>query len=228
MATTRATKTQPRLGRNFFTTDPISLAKNVLGQRLVRILPDGTRLSGLIVETEAYLGEPDRASHAFGLRRTPRNEAMYSGPGTAYIYFTYGMHFCFNLVCGRRGVPLAVLIRALEPQEGLDEMRLRRSVKSRKLIPEWDLCSGPAKLCQALEIDRAMNGIDLVTDPHLFLERARRTRLDDNSLSNTARIGIDYAQDWAAEPLRWHLRNNPHVSPGKPQRLAPGKPLQAD
>jgi DNA-3-methyladenine glycosylase len=168
-------------------------------------------MSGLIVETEAYLGQPDRASHAFGLRRTARNEAMYSKPGTAYVYFTYGMHFCFNVVCGKIDEPLAVLIRALEPREGLEKMRARRGARGAE-IPDSGLCSGPAKLCQALEIDRGLNGIDLVRDSRLFLERARRTGLTDNCLLNTPRVGVGYAREWAAEPLRWLVRDNPHVS----------------
>jgi DNA-3-methyladenine glycosylase len=210
MASLTTTKSA-RIGRKFFQTDSVTLAKRVLGQRLVRVLPDGSRLSGLIVETEAYLGLPDRASHAFGLRRTARNEAMYREGGTAYVYFTYGMHFCFNIVCGRVDEPLAVLIRALEPREGLDEMRVRRSGKTGNL-PDSGLCSGPAKLCQALEIDRRLNGIDLVHDERLFLERARRTGLTDNCLLNTPRIGVGYAQEWALRPLRWLVRDNPHVS----------------
>jgi DNA-3-methyladenine glycosylase len=201
-----------RLPRRFYKTDPITLAKNLLGQRLVRVLPQGQRLAGIIVETEAYLGEPDAASHAYRLRRTQRNLAMYAQAGTAYIYFTYGMHFCFNIVCGDIDVPLAVLIRALQPTEGLDAMRSLRGAKSGKTLPDTALCSGPAKLCQALAIDRSLNGIDLSEDPRLFVERARRARLDDKALVNTARIGVDYAGAWAAEKLRWHLRTNPHVS----------------
>ncbi len=194
------------LRRSFFGVDAITLARKLLGQRLVRILPDGTRLSGLIVETEAYLGAIDRASHAYKLRRTPRNEAMYARPGTSYVYFTYGMHFCFNIVCGKLNEPLAVLIRALDPTEGLAQMRLAR--KCRK---DTDLCSGPAKLCQALCIDRALNAIDLTRDPRLFLERSAH-RLDDESILQTPRIGIDYAGPWAAKPLRFLIRGNPHVS----------------
>lgn len=195
------------LPRSFFATDAGTLSRKLLGQRLVRVLPSGQRLAGLIVETEAYLGEPDRASHAFGLRRTARNEAMYGQPGTAYVYFTYGMHFCFNVVCGRRGTPLAVLIRALQPVEGEATMSITRET-SRSTA----LCSGPAKLCQTLQINRELNGIDLVSDARLFIERARRGRLDDSALVNSPRIGIEYAADWARKPLRWHIKGNPHVS----------------
>ena len=107
-----------RIPRSFLAVDPEKLARRLLGQRLVRTLGDGTRLAGIIVETEAYLGVRDRAAHSFGGRRTPRNESMFARPGTAYVYFTYGMHHCVNVVCGRRDEPVAVLIRALEPVEG--------------------------------------------------------------------------------------------------------------
>jgi len=214
-----------RLPRSFFRPDPVSLAQNILGQRLVRVLPNGARLAGIIVETEAYLGAPDRASHAFNLRRTPRNAAMYAQAGTAYVYFTYGMHFCFNIVCGKVDEPLAVLIRALEPTEGLDLMRTHRSVKRgkkadlrahpRASLRDRDLCSGPARLCQALAVDRTLNAIDLTSDTRLFVERAQRTRLDDDALLVTPRIGVDYAGPWASEKLRWLIRGNPNVS-GRP------------
>src|SRR4051812_10784941 len=94
-----------RLQRPFFATDPVTLAPRLLGQRLVRTLDDGTRLAGIIVEVEAYLGIPDRAAHPFRGRRTPRTEAMYAKPGTAYVYFTYGSHYCMNIVCGRLNEP---------------------------------------------------------------------------------------------------------------------------
>lgn len=182
----------------------------MLGQRLVRVLEDGTRLAGVIVETEAYLGVMDRAAHAFGGRRTARNESMYGPPGTAYVYFTYGMHHCFNIVCGRAGEPTAVLVRALEPTEGLDEMRRRRGLGPES--PETSLCSGPAKVCQALGIDRGLDGIDLAADPRLLVERARVRAFPGERLANTARIGVGYAEDWAEAPLRWLVRGNPHVS----------------
>src|SRR5690606_26066686 len=110
-----------------YATDSIALARRLLGCRLVRVLDDGVRLTGVIVETEAYCGAADLASHAVGGRRTARNEAMYAKAGTSYVYFTYGMHFCFNVVCGEVDVPLAVLVRALEPVEGIGEMKRRRA-----------------------------------------------------------------------------------------------------
>ena len=112
--------------RRFFVTDPVSLARKLLGCVLVRQLESGERLAGMIVEPEAYLGIIDRASHTFGSRRTPRNESMWSKAGTAYVYFTYGMHHCMNIAAGRKGDPVAVLIRALEPIPGLATMRRLR------------------------------------------------------------------------------------------------------
>lgn len=214
-----------RWKRADFATDPKRLARALLGQRLVRILDDGARLAGIIVETEAYLGERDRAAHSFGGRRTARNESMYQRPGTAYVYFTYGMHFCMNVVCGSEGEPVAVLLRALMPVEGLDEMRRHRSGKRRRgaaPLRDTDLCSGPAKLCQALRIDRALDGEDLVASPRLFIERAAgeggRADADGGveirrrDVARSARVGVSYAGEWAARPLRWFLSGNPHVS----------------
>lgn len=204
----------PRATRAFFATDAATLAVRLLGQRLVRVLDDGVRLAGVIVETEAYLGVHDRASHAWNGRRTPRNEAMYGAPGTAYVYFTYGVHFCFNVVCGRAGEPTAVLIRAVEPLEGIDAMRGRRGAARRPARPldDTDLCSGPGKLCRALGIDRQLNGADLTRDRRVFVERPRRLPFDGEQIGNGPRIGVGSAGGWAAEPLRWFLKGCPHVS----------------
>src|SRR5512135_2758607 len=143
-----------RLTRSFFARPTRQLAQALLGCRLVRRW-EGQRLSGMIVEAEAYIGETDLACHArFG--RTPRNTVMYGLPGFAYVYFTYGMHWMLNVVSEREDFPAAVLIRALEPREGIDLMQAARGPR-----PIGDLTNGPAKLCQALRIDRGMNGVDL-------------------------------------------------------------------
>lgn len=191
------------------------MARGLLGARLVRVLDDGTRLAGIIVEAEAYLGVHDRASHAWNGRRTPRNEAMYGRPGTAYVYFTYGMHHCFNVVCGREGEPAAVLVRALEPVEGLEKMRELRAPGLKRApddVDEAQLCSGPGKLCRALAIDRQLTGADLTRDRRVFVERPKTRALDDEQVGNSPRIGIGFAGAWAREPLRWFVRGNPHVS----------------
>lgn len=178
-------------------------------------MSDGTVLAGVIVETEAYLGVSDAASHAFGGRRTPRNEAMYGPPGTAYVYFTYGMHFCCNVVCANPGVPQAVLLRALEPIAGLEVMRRHRAARRRGQVPDTDLCSGPARLCQALGLDRAFNGADLLGRSALRIVRAPRGPLDDEQVGRSPRIGVDYAGEWARRPLRWFVRGSAHVSGSK-------------
>lgn len=188
----------------------MTLAKALLGQRLVRVMNDRgqTRLAGTIVEVEAYLGIEDRAAHTFGGRRTPRNESMWRDGGHAYVYFTYGMHHCVNVVVSIEDDPVAVLVRALEPTEGLGRMYKNRKKAKRNT----DLCSGPAKLCQALKIDRKLDGCDLTRGPHLFIEQARKTPLPASKITTGPRIGVSYAQDWADKPLRFYLTNNPHVS----------------
>lgn len=191
-----------RLSRKFYQRDAEPLARALLGQVLVRVLDDGTRLAGRIVETEAYLGVEDKAAHSYGGRHTARNAAMWGPAGHAYVYFIYGMHYCANVVARRAGDPQAVLLRALEPLEGLDVMRSQRAgrIPAARLKPR-DLCSGPARLCQALAIDRALDHADLVTGEHLFIERGRR--VPSNRIVASPRVGIDYAGEWAHKPLRF-------------------------
>jgi DNA-3-methyladenine glycosylase len=193
-----------------FDGDTITVARRLLGQRLVRVLeePRRMRLAGIIVEVEAYLGPQDRAAHTSGGRRTPRNESMYLSAGHAYVYFTYGMHYCLNVVCGPVDVGTAVLIRALQPTEGVATMMANRPGAQK----EGDLCSGPARLTQALAIDRALDGIDLRTDRRLFIERARRRALPDRRIVAGPRIGVAYAGNWADRPLRFTVRGSRHLS----------------
>jgi len=192
----------------FFQREPVTLARALLGQRLVRILPDGTRLAGLIVETEAYLGIADKAAHTCGGRRTLRNASMWCDGGTAYVYFTYGLHHCLNVVAQTSDQPTAVLLRALEPTEGLEAMFARRPVAKRPA----DLCSGPAKLCAALDIDRQLDGIDLAKNKQLFIEQLRLRAIAATRIGVSKRIGVGYAQEWADRPLRFFIKANPHLS----------------
>ncbi|MBL8745391.1 MAG: DNA-3-methyladenine glycosylase [Phycisphaerae bacterium] len=210
----RRTATLPARGvpltRRDYRRDPREMARFLLGRALIRSLADGTRLSGIIVETEAYLGVPDRAAHTFGGRRTARNEAMYADGGTAYVYFTYGMHHCFNVVCGRVDEPVAVLIRAVQPIEGIEQMARHRSVGRRAVVGESDLCSGPARLCQALAIDRTLNGADLTRCDRLWIEEGMP--ISGRRVASGPRVGVGYAGVWAARRLRFWVKGNPHVS----------------
>jgi DNA-3-methyladenine glycosylase len=188
-----------RLPRSFFNHDTLQVARELLGCTLVHMLDDGTRLSGRIVETEAYLpGDP--ASHGFR-GRTKRNTPMFMQAGTAYVYFIYGMHFCFNVVTEGEGVPAAVLIRAVQPAEGLETMQRNRTGAKTRTVS--DLCNGPGKLCQAFAIDRRINGIDLCNEEsRLFIEASERVERSD-LIEATPRIGI--SGDEATRNALWRF-----------------------
>lgn len=191
--------------------DPITVARRLLGQRLVRVI-DGTRLAGTIVEVEAYLGAQDRAAHTYGGHRSPRNESMYLAGGHAYVYFTYGAHFCLNVVCGQEHEGVAVLIRALEPSEGIAQMFANRPA-AKKIT---QLCSGPGKLTMSLAIDRSLDGVNLRKSRELFIERLLPRAMSKRSIEQSIRIGLNpeetWPGDWAQRPLRFFIRGNPHVS----------------
>ena len=197
------------LPREFYRRDPRDLAPDLLNKLLVG--PGGR--SGRIVEVEAYAGSLDAGSHAFrGM--TPRNATMFGQPGLLYVYFTYGMHWCCNAVAGEEGEGLAVLIRALAPVDGVEQMRVERGGVDRR-VPDRELCSGPAKLTQALGIDGSFDGADLVTgDRGVVLA-------DDGTPPPAApgqsqRIGLSAG---AEHPWRWLVDGDPNVS-----RAVPGKP----
>ncbi len=194
--------------RSFFRRDPRSVARELLGHRLVSGV-GGTRTAGIIVETEAYLGIPDKAAHTYGGRRTRRNRTMWGAAGHAYVYFVYGMHHCINVVAGETGDPVAVLIRALEPDAGIETMFARRH-KARRAT---DLCSGPAKLCLALSIDLGLDGEDLTSSDRLYVESPSRRPPPVATIVTAPRVGIAYAEEWQNEPLRFFVAGNPHVSP---------------
>ncbi len=197
-----------RFSREFFARDTLAVARDLLGVRLVRML-DGERLSGVIVECEAYIGEDDTACHA-SKGRTARNEVMFGPPGYAYVYFTYGMHWMLNVVTEIEGFPAAVLVRAIEPVVGIETMRTLRQAKGNPRR-EWDLTSGPARLTQALAIDRTLNGTDLVAGGELWLERG--ASFPDDALERGPRIGIRYAAEKDQRvPWRFWVRGNSYVS----------------
>jgi DNA-3-methyladenine glycosylase len=194
-----------KLSRDFYTRpDVLTVARDLLGKKLVVGGDSGSRAAGIIVETEAYRGPEDRASHAYNGRRTARTETMYGIGGTAYVYFVYGMYHQFNVVTNVEGIPHAVLVRALEPVEGLEIIRRRRQGKS-----EHQLTSGPGKLCMALGIDRKLDRADLLGN-RVWLEEG--IAVAARRITRGPRIGIDYAEDWAAKPWRFWVRDNPFVS----------------
>jgi len=180
----------------------IQVARDLLGRRLVRWL-DGRRVSGFIVEAEAYDGETDLACHARA-GRTPRTEVMYGPPGRAYVYFTYGMHWCLNCVCGPLGYPAAVLLRAIRPVEGLEIIAARRPGR---LEAEW--CNGPGKLTQALGIDGSLNSADLsAAAGGLWIEAGQP--VEEDRVTVGPRVGIqNVPEPWRSQPWRFRLEENP-------------------
>jgi DNA-3-methyladenine glycosylase len=191
----------------FYRRGAEAVARELLGRYLVRRL-DGERLVLRIVETEAYLGAEDRASHAWAGRRSARNASLYLPGGHAYVYFIYGMHFCLNAVTGSRDDEAgAVLLRAGEPLAGAEAMAVRRAL-SRPPRP-GDLAGGPGKLCQALAVDRALDGVSLRRGALIVAEGEPAV---DGEVAAGPRVGIDYAGAAAAWPLRFALRGNRHVS----------------
>jgi DNA-3-methyladenine glycosylase len=172
---------------------------------LVRSI-DGQRAAGVIVETEAYIGESDLACHARA-GRTARTEVMYGRPGLAYVYFTYGLHWMLNVVSEHEDYPAAVLIRAIEPVEGVALMQAARGQR-----PGGDLTNGPAKLCQALRIDRALNGVDLTAARSSLWIEADRT-VPARSILSGPRIGLGSTPEpWFSKPWRYWIKDNPFLS----------------
>ena len=174
------------LNKEFYEIDTLRVARTLIGKKLVRQIDD-LQLSGMIVETEAYCGEEDSACHAHR-GKTNRNCVMFGPPGHAYVYFTYGMHYLLNMVTEAKGKPCAVLIRAILPIDGLEEMQTRRR---RRKGPE--LTNGPAKLCQALGIDKSFNGWNLTAGNQLWVENYKK--IPSKRITATPRIGIDYAME---------------------------------
>lgn len=194
-----------KLTRQFYTRDDtLEIARDLLGKILVVPTAGGERVSGVIVETEAYLGAIDKAAHSYGNRRTPRTEMMFAEGGTVYIFFIYGMYFQFNIVAGAVDSPQAVLIRAVEPVEGIELMRERRG-----RMKDANLTSGPGKLCIAFGIDKTFNGADLLGE-RVWLEEGET--LSAARISSGKRIGIDYAEEFAEKPWRFWVKDNLFVS----------------
>ena len=194
------------LQRSFYQKDTLTVSRDLLGKILVHESGHDPT-SGRIVETEAYLGPEDKAAHSSGGRRTARNEVMFGQKGHAYVYFIYGLYYCFNITTGSlSGKPEAVLIRALEPIAGQNTMEKRRKLKKRKPI---NLTNGPSKLCMAMDITKEQNKTDL-TSPPLYIEDAPLVSEED--IMKTNRIGIDYAGVWKNRPWRFYIKGNSFVS----------------
>jgi DNA-3-methyladenine glycosylase len=188
------------LPREFYDRDTEIVAREMLGAVLECTTGRGTA-SGIIVETEAYIGEHDPACHA-AAGRTRRTEPLYGRPGISYVYFIYGVHWCFNAVTRAEGLPSAVLVRAVEPLAGIDLMRERRGPK----VHRANLTNGPGKLCAALGIDGKMNGLSLQRGSLVVREGST---LDSSEIVTRTRIGITKAAEW---PLRYYIRGNEFVS----------------
>ncbi len=184
------------LPQEFYNRDTLIVARELLGARLVR-LTDGVRVSGIITETEAYVGESDLACHAKA-GRTPRTAIMYGAPGKSYIYFNYGIHWMLNAVTEREGFPAAVLIRAIEPLEGIEIIAAQRGKQ-----PKAKWTDGPGKLTQALKIDKSFNGIDLCRkESGLWIETGER--ISDENVTIGARVGLkSVPEPWKSMPWRF-------------------------
>jgi DNA-3-methyladenine glycosylase len=191
-----------KVGAEFYARPTAEVARRLLGSVLVSDVGGrAKRTAGRIVEVEAYVGPEDPACHAYGHRRTARTEPLYGRPGTAYVYFTYGMHWCLNAVTEARDFPAAVLIRALEPIEGLPVMRRRRGDVADRL-----LCAGPARLCEALGVTGDLNATSLQRGPLRIVGGMNGSR---PAIVEGPRIGITRAVDW---PLRFYLKDSEWIS----------------
>tara|TARA_Y100000590_G_C15680064_1_gene999472 strand:- start:116 stop:718 length:603 start_codon:yes stop_codon:yes gene_type:complete len=198
-----------KLNLDFYQRDNVvEISKELLGKTLFTNFDDKIT-AGIIVETEAYAGITDRASHAFNSKRTKRNQVMYKAGGIAYVYLCYGMHHLFNIVTNKKNIPHAVLIRAIEPIIGLDIM-LNRRLQSKKT---FSLTSGPGCLSKALGITTNNSGISLLKN-HIWIE-GQNTPVKEYDIVSSSRVGIQYAKEDANNPWRFQMKNNPWTSPAK-------------
>jgi len=198
-----------KLDQSFYNRkDVVQIARELLGKILVTQF-DGIRSAGRIVETEAYAGIEDRASHGFGGKRTARNEHLYGDPGTVYVYICYGMHHLFNVITNKKDIPHAVLIRALEPVEGIEYMLKR----TRKPMADYTLTRGPGNLARAMGISKMHTGGNLFSEEIFIEDDGLRYKKDQIVI--TKRIGVEYAREDAELPYRFIVKGNPYVSAKK-------------
>jgi DNA-3-methyladenine glycosylase len=195
-----------KLNHSFYKRDVLTVARDLLGKILVKE-HNGRLLKGKIVEVEAYDGRTDEAAHTF-IGKTKRNEIMFGEGGFFYVYFTYGVHFCCNVVTGTEGTGTAVLIRGIEPLEGIEQMILNRygSLKPKDKKELYNLTSGPGKICQAFDINRKEYGLDLTGDSVYILDA---DNIPEDKVVITRRIGIKKS---AELPWRFYIKDNPFVS----------------
>lgn len=191
----------------YFNEDVVAVAKDLLGKRLVTHI-NGMKTAGIIVETESYRGPEDKASHAYNNRRTQRTETMFKQGGCAYIYLCYGIHHLLNIVTGQQDVPHAVLIRAIEPVEGIEHMLVRRNMDE----VEHRLTAGPGVVSKAMGITREMDGVAL-NGSQIWLEQGRSVASKD--IIESPRVGVAYAEEDALLPWRFRLKECPWTSKAK-------------
>lgn len=199
-----------KLPREFYGRDTIVVAKELLGKTFVHEV-GGIKTSGKIVETEAYRGIKDKGAHAYGGRRTPRNEALYGPAGYSYVYFIYGLYYCMNVVAMKEGIPEGVLIRAIEPISGIETMSERRFKKPYSELSKYqlkNLTNGLSKLCLAMDITKAQNSIDLCGGELYFEE----TENEPFEIVEAKRVGIDYAKEAKDYLWRFYIKGNRYVS----------------
>jgi DNA-3-methyladenine glycosylase len=198
-----------KLSKEFYLReDVIQISKDLLGKSLFTKI-DGKLTGGIIVETEAYRAPEDKASHAFNHRRTARTEIFYKEGGISYVYLCYGIHYLFNIITNIKDTPHAVLIRAIEPNEGIDTMLKRR----KKTKPTFDLTAGPGSMSMALGINSRHNGLDL-TGPHVWVED-NELAIPEKNILKSPRVGVAYAEEYASKPWRFRIKDNPWTSKAK-------------
>lgn len=192
--------------RSFYLRDGLDVAKDLLGKTLVKV-KDGKRYTFKIVETEAYLGPEDKGAHTYGGKPTARTKPIFEQGGITYVYLIYGMYNCLNIVANEVGIPHCVLIRAVQPldEESLAFCKANRSIKSKKV---QDLTNGPGKLCKALEIDKALNEMDVTENGALYIIEGEMP----SQIVTDKRINIDYAEEYKDKEWRFYIKDNPFVS----------------
>ncbi len=200
-----------KLSRKFYLKNTLQVAKELLGKYLVHDDIEGKTV-GKIVETEAYLGTEDPASHVYESGKTDRTRIQYGLGGHAYVYLIYGMYHCLNVVTGDKGEPKSVLIRALEPIEGEELMRERRGLEVLSGKNRVELTNGPGKLCMAMGINKDDSGKDLKGDEIYIIEPAEKAEKDNFEIVSGKRINVDYAEEAKRLPWRFYIKNNNHAS----------------